>query len=303
MRIGIFGPGAIGGLFAAQLSSMNPFIFARGATIESLQEGLILHNLDGEIIHILPSEYTLSCSPGELDVALICGKSSATHDLADAAKEYLSENGIALSIQNGLGHSEILASRLGWGRVLSASTIHASTRLGLNEVKWTGKGEINIGSFHTSSPRLAETRVSSLLECLKNAELEPVWCDDIEQALWIKLLINVAINPLAAISGKRNGAILSSETLLEQSIAVMDEALNVAIAEGISIDRQELIARLLNVLESTTNNHCSMLQDIMAGRKTEIDSLCGEVVIRAEKHGIPTPLNNQLISIINAIEH
>ena len=302
MRIGIFGPGAIGGLFAALLRSNELYIFARGATEGELKSGLIMHTPEGELIHVLPTEYKLSCNPGELDVALICGKSSSTSELADMVKEYLSDEGIAFSVQNGLGHSEVLAARLGWQRVLSASTIHASTRLGLNEVQWTGRGEISIGGLHSESPRLADPRVSSLLRCFKDAQLEPVWCDDIEQGLWIKLLLNIAINPLAAISGQENGEILRSESLLEQAIAIMDEGRKVAIAEGITIESEEMIGRLLQVLESTANNRCSMLQDIMAGRSTEINSLCGEVVRRAEKHGIPTPLNLQLMSLVSAIE-
>lgn len=306
MRIGILGPGAIGGLLAARLRNHDLTLFARGATLQALESGLVLHSPDGEICQLSPSEYNLVNSEedqtSEIDIAFICSKSASTPQMTELAEHVLAEDGIAISIQNGLGHSEMLASRLGWSRILSASTVHGATRFGLNEVHWTGVGSISIGSLNQRCPALADPRTSKLFTILDEAGLSPIWIDDMEKALWVKLLLNVAINPLAAISGVENGVILEQHGLMNQAVAVMEEARIVAAAEGIEIDQLEILEALGDVLQRTASNRCSMLQDVIAARKTEIDSLCGEVALRAERHGITTPLNNQLTALIKAIE-
>ena len=300
--MGILGPGAIGGVFAAQLAKNDLTLFARGATRKALENGIILHHGDGQVSHISAASYKLAVGTEKVDVAIICTKSEATSQMADLCCHILSEQGMVMSIQNGLGHSQTLADKLGWNRVLSASTIHGATRIGLNEVRWTGMGSINIGSLHPDCPQQDDPRVEQLLAILQAASLKPQWVDDISRILWVKLLLNVAINPIAAISAVENGAILADEKLLLQADAVMHESLAVAHAEGINIEHPEMFKTLIEVLESTASNKCSMLQDVLAGRVTEIESLCGEVVRRAEAHGIATPLNNQLIALVKSIE-
>ena len=115
------------------------------------------------------------------------------------------------------------------------------------------------------------------------------------------MLINVAINPIAAICGVKNGE-LSHEPLLSQSESTMLEAALIARSLGIVLpDDQELLQELHSVLQTTSENECSMLADVKAGRETEIDALCGQVVSRGENVGIPTPLNSMLLSQIKAL--
>jgi 2-dehydropantoate 2-reductase len=83
----------------------------------------------------------------------------------------------------------------------------------------------------------------------------------------------------------------------------MLEAAQVASAEGVDLSDFDCFTELNRVLEATAANRCSMLQDVMAGRATEIDSLCGEVVRRGEEYGIATPLNQQLLTLVRGIEH
>ncbi len=116
--------------------------------------------------------------------------------------------------------------------------------------------------------------------------------------LWNKMLLNIAINPLAGLLGKENGALMEP-ALFETSVSVMLEGARIARAESVSIeDDESLVNRLRDVLEQTRNNYCSMLQDIRAGRETEIHSLNAEVCRRGEILGIPTPLNQLLASVI-----
>lgn len=302
LRIGIFGIGAIGGLFAARLAGHMPTLFASESTSKALHDGLILHEKDGAISFLDPDSFIIGDENCQVDIAIICGKSADTTSLANLCNTVLAFDGIAFSIQNGLGHAETLAQKLGWERVLAGSTIHAAIRKDSNEVQWTGVGEISIGSLDSSSPNVDDLKVTELMNILDGVGLNLRWENEMKIKLWEKLLLNVAINPIAAIAGIKNGEILLKEELWEQSIAVIDEAIMVARMEGIEISNHEMHALLAEVLQKTASNRCSMLQDIMAGKVTEMPSLCGEVVRLAEKHGIPTPLNNQLLTLISALE-
>jgi 2-dehydropantoate 2-reductase len=302
LRIGIFGIGAIGGLFAARLVGHMPTLFASESTSKALHDGLILHETDGAISYLDPDSFLIGDENCQVDIAIICGKSADTNSLANLCNKVLALDGIAFSIQNGLGHAETLAQILGWDRVLAGSTIHAAIRKDINEVQWTGVGEISIGSLESSSPTVDNLKVTELMNILDGAGLNLRWENEMKTKLWKKLLLNVAINPIAAIAGIENGEILLKEELWDQSIAVIDEALMVARIEGIEISNLEMHTLLAEVLQQTASNRCSMLQDIMAGKTTEMPSLCGEVVRIAEKHGIPTPLNNQLLTLVGALE-
>lgn len=155
-----------------------------------------------------------------------------------------------------------------------------------------------MGSLDGESP---DEITTSLMKALDDAALSPIWTPDISKAVWQKLLINIAINPICSISGVRNGALLEND-LWEQSQEILQESLSVARASGINITGPEIQNLLIEVVEATSGNRCSMLQDLMAGRRTEIDSLCGYVIRMGESLGIPTPLNSMLRALVKGVE-
>ena len=130
----------------------------------------------------------------------------------------------------------------------------------------------------------------------------PKWSIDIEREIWRKLMINVAINPICAIAGVRNGALAEVPELWHQAIEAMREAEAVARASGIDLGDSDSESYLRKVVESTSENRVSMLQDLMAGRKTEIDVLCGAVISKGEELGVPTPRNEILMALVRGIE-
>ena len=223
------------------------------------------------------------------------GKSSAFSNHLEVAKHLLRHDGLICTLANGLGHEERLVQAFGAHRVLAATTTHGAYRPEPGQVKWAGIGEINIGPFmhhHT------QDSVKTLLHVLDDASLEPRWDDDGRALLWNKMLLNIAINPIAGLLGKENGALLEPN-IFESAVSVMLEGATIARAESVRLDEDAvLIDRLRNVLEKTSTNYCSMLQDIKAGRETEINSLNAEICRRGEMFGIPTPLNELLSTII-----
>ena len=309
MRVGVLGIGSIGGIILAGLADTDVEIVAvsRGPSAQILSsEGLVIHTPEGVIESIPPDRYTLVDSEagplpeavvGSCDAAIICGKAYSTPILSQIADEILSDAGIAISIQNGMGHAQQISSRLGRSRTLGGATTHGAWRR-TDGIHWVGRGSIILGALEGGLPNKIMT---SLVSALDNAGLSPTWTEDISRSIWQKLLINIAINPICAISGVRNGVLLESD-LWEQSQELLEESLSVARASGIDISNSEMQDLLIEVVDSTSENRCSMLQDLMAGRKTEIDSLCGYIIMMGEGLGIPTPLNSMLMALVKGVE-
>ena len=310
LRIAIIGVGSIGGIILGAMADTDVDIVcvSRGETAANLSElGLILHTPEGSI-EVVPSERYLLVDSNlgpiseqirnTCDIAIVCGKTVDTHSLSQLASELVSENGCVLTIQNGLGNAELLAHKVGRDRVIVGSITHAAWRNSEGEVHWVGRGEIIFGPLDERGHKYTD----SILDVLNDAELNASKSDNIQQILWKKLLINVAINPVCSIAGVRNGALLEVKSLWQQAMQAMREAAIVARASGVDLGDIELESYLREVVSISPKNRCSMLQDIMAGRETEIDSLCGAVVIRGEAEGIPTPCNAILHGLVKGIE-
>lgn len=311
MRIAIIGVGSIGGVILGALADTDADIVcvSKGRSASNLSDmGLVLHTPEGSI-EVVPSERYLVVDSesgplseqirGTCDIAIICGKTIDNPTLTEIASKVLTPEGCALTIQNGLGNAEALSHRIGSNRVFVGSITHAAWRNNEGVVHWVGRGGIDFGTLDGSVNIQAE----NLLDMLNDADLNAVISDDIQQIIWKKLLINVAINPVCAIAGVRNGALLEINSLWQQSMQAMREAAIVARASGVDLGDIELETYLRDVVIISPDNRCSMLQDIMAGRPTEIDALCGAVVLRGESEGIPTPCNAILHGLVKGIEN
>ena len=314
MRVVVLGVGAIGGLIASRLAraGCEVLLYARGDTAQALQAvGLLLDTPDGRTIALAPDRWTVLDSnqsgipveqQGWADYAILCGKSYDVPELCRVADKILSLNGLAMCLSNGIGHMEKLANFVGKHRVIGASTTHGAIRIGPGEVRWTSRGSIKMGAFVGSDLEPVEPRIDSLMSALDEAGLQPIWSEDINKTIWTKLLLNVAINPVCAIAGILNGEMLSHPDLFETGLAAMEEAARIATAEGVDLTDFDLSQALEDLCRATADNRVSMLQDIMAGRATEIESICGEVVKRGEALGIPTPRNQTLHALVKGIE-
>tara|TARA_B100002052_G_scaffold117525_2_gene108123 strand:- start:5487 stop:6377 length:891 start_codon:yes stop_codon:yes gene_type:complete len=295
MRIAVLGAGSIGCLIAAKLveAGHDVLVHARG------EHGAVLAlsglNVSGVWdFQIQPNQWTVSLDEAGIhpsleksfDQSIITCKAKDTAKLAEIAAQIT--DGPVLSLQNGLGNHEIL-SRYVFENSAVGVTTNAVKRVSPGQIEWVGRGSIAVGG--PTGEQFIETL--SMLDAEYN--------HDVSSIIWNKLLINVAINPLAAICGVMNGELLS-EPLLSQAESTMLEAANVARLLGVEVAEDHiLIQNLHSVLDSTAENECSMLADVKAGRETEIDVLCGQVVARGEKLGVPTPLNSMLLSQIKAL--
>jgi len=295
MRIAILGAGSIGCLVAAKLveDGHDVLVHARG------EHGAVLAVAGLKITglwdySVAPERWTVSLDEAGIhpsleksfDQAIITSKAKDTRKLCEIAIKLT--DGPVLSLQNGLGNQEILSSHFFENSAVGVTT-NAVKRIAPGQIEWVGRGSLTVGG----------SKGEVFIDTLQSLSAE--YSQDVSAIIWNKLLINVAINPLAAICGVLNGE-LRFEPLLSQSESTMLEAANIARLLGVKISEDlVLIQNLHSVLDSTAENECSMLADVKAGRETEIDVLCGQVVARGEKLGIPTPLNSMLLSQIKSL--
>ena len=141
-------------------------------------------------------------------------------------------------------------------------------------------------------------RLDPIINLLQQAGLNLQQVSDLSGLIWGKLIINVAINPLTALLGVKNGKLLESSTVTELMGLAAQEAASVAQKQGISLDITDPKRSAEVVAAATGSNVSSMLQDIQRGAPTEIDALCGEVVRRGKQLAVPTPINEMLMMLV-----
>lgn len=308
MRVAILGSGSLGSLYAALLSRVEGvelLVHGRGTHgAHMAAEGL---QLEGESVHFVSNAdvfFSLDevglppVAMGAIDYVLLTGKADQTLSLASLARKLLTPDGYALSLSNGLGHAEKCQDVLGPQRVFAATSTHGAWRPSPGTVHWAGKGETTIGAL-PGGPGQSEAQ--PLLDVLQHAGLSPEWSSDGVATVWRKVLLNIAINPIAALAGVENGELLRPD-LFSSAFSTMLEGAAVARLERVSLpSNSELEEQLRHVLMATSSNMCSMLQDLRSGRKTEISVLNKAIVERGERAGIATPLNQMLVAMVTAL--
>ena len=224
--------------------------------------------------------------------ALVLVKSWETPRVAQQLAVCLTADGVALTLQNGLGNLEHLQKALGEERAALGVTTMGATLLGPGRVRAGGVGPTHLASH----PRL-----SLLVEVLRQAELEVDVAEDLESLIWGKLVINAAINPLTALLNVPNGELLARPHALALMTVAAGETAAVAAARGISLPYDDPGAAAVEVAGRTASNHSSMLQDILRGAPTEIDAISGAIANEGESLGVWTPVNKVLWHLVRAL--
>jgi len=292
----IVGTGALACLYAARLIQAGYHITMLG----TWQEGLDAINKYG--VRLVDSngnegQYKVHATndPRECvgtKYAIVLVKAWQTERAARQLKECLADDGLALTLQNGLGNYETLTQSLGLTRVALGSTTTGATLLGPGLVKAGGEGTISIGRNQTLGPLEAALRSSKF-----NVQV----VDDPQSLIWGKLIINAAINPLTALLKIPNGELLERSSARALMGALANEAANVAYAENINLPFDDPVAAVEDVARKTAENHSSMLQDVLRGAPTEIDAICGAIVRTAEKHHIGAQTNWSCWQLVKAL--
>ncbi len=303
----IYGAGAIGSVLGGFLHKVGGSVTlaGRGEHFRDLSKrGLQITGIWGE--HFVP--------PGEVEVLsdlmqakkfpviLLCVKSKDTIASVAEAAPLLEDGGIMISMQNGLNNWESVAERVGEERTVGARVIFGAEIEEPGQVRVT----VNADDVLLGEPFLPVNRL--LLEGVQRdlshsgMPIRIVSKKDIWAAIWGKVLYNCSLNPLGALLEVPYGKLGESPETREIMRLVIREIFLVIRAKGIDFpfkDGEEYFHFLLETLLPPTVDHrASMLQDILTGRKTEIDALNGAISRYAREHSLPTPYNDLLTALI-----
>jgi 2-dehydropantoate 2-reductase len=203
-----------------------------------------------------------------------------------------------LTLQNGLGNIEAIGRALHPDRALGGTTSMGATVLGVNHIRHAGWGETVIGE-----PGGEQTaRATAILERFRRSDLAVSFTDNLPGLLWSKLIINVGINALTALTRLHNGELLDHEGTRAVMEMAVDEAMRVARARGVRLLYDHPVEKVAEVCQATAGNISSMLQDVLKEKKTEIEQINGAVVREAAGLDIHTPVNATLVGLIKALE-
>lgn len=294
-QIAIVGTGALACLFAARLAAINVKVTLLGSWREGIsavnQQGVNLENIEGT--KVFPVRATSSPEDFQnLKYTLVLVKSWQTERAAAQISQFLSPDGLAVTLQNGLGNIEILQRELGRKRVTQGVTTAGATLLGPAHVRQVGPPRISLGKH---------PRVQALDRILRAAGFLVHVEDQLESLIWKKLMINSAINPLTAVLQVPNGRLLELPGARKIMSAAAQEIAGLAKLKGIPVQDVDPWAAVEGVARSTAQNLSSMLQDIRRGAPTEIEAINGAVVREASQVGMNVPINYTLLQLVRAL--
>jgi len=296
--IAIHGAGAMGGAYAAMLDSapeLETVFVARGARAARLaQEGLTVNNRPLHLPVIPPDQATTP-----VDLAMVALKyhhlEAALPDLAP----FVGEQTTIISIMNGLESEETIGARYGMDKVLLAIAVGIDALREGNRISHRSAGRLMFGETvnETISPRVRRVQ-----EAFTHAGIPHETPEDMQRALWWKFMVNVGMNQASAVTGASYGVFRTSDDARALMRTLMEEVITLAKAKGVNLSAKDIEDWLAILPNLAPEGKTSMLQDMEAGRPTEVDMFAGKVVALGREFGIATPVNATLRHIIRVLE-
>ena len=317
MKIVIIGPGAMGCLFAGLLTESGHEVWLLDKYPQRAKKlsrtGLHIEGIGGNRVVGLK----VTSNPDDIttpDLVFIWVKAYDTLEAVKMVHPILADHTQVISLQNGLGNLEAIAQMVNPEKIIGGITSHGATLIDTGHLKHAGKGDTIIGRrrtepFASLKGKLREVMnkqidddLLKIANLLSEANIETKVSSDVEGTIWSKLIINAAINPLTAITRLKNGQLLESEETRRLLDLVAEESAKIVELAGVSLAYPDIKSKVYDVCEATAENTSSMLQDILRGKRTEIDAINGAIVEKAKELNIDAPVNEMLTCLVKTLE-
>lgn len=305
MKFAIVGAGALGGTFGALLTMAGMDVWLleidKNRTALIRNEGLwIIREGDSKEQNVRVKITNDPDEIGKADLIQICVKSYHTESAVKSSLPMAGDNTYFLSVQNGLGNLDIISRYTGKERVIGGVTAHSAMMLGPNRIKYVGGyGNLVVGMYSGS----IDPFLFKMANAFDKAGIKTEVVRDIMPYIWRKLLANASVNAIAAIVDMTGTELYKNPYVMELIRGIAMETANVAKAKNIWFSELENPFEYVEkALIGVKDNKVSMLQDFLAGRRTEIDFINYAVIKEAEKLSIQVPFNKVITYIIKAIE-
>jgi 2-dehydropantoate 2-reductase len=298
-KIAVVGAGAVGGYFGGLLARAGApvVMIGRPAFVEAVaKNGLYLDTLRFQESVRVEVSAELSAARGA-EIVLFCVKTTDNATTARALEPLLAPDALVLSLQNGVDNAEQIRAAAAIEALPTVVYVAASVPEA-GRVKHVGRGDLVIGPKNEKTERVAALFARANLPCRIS--------ENIEGELWIKLIWNCALNAVSALGRAKYGQIAACADARKVVETVVDEVLAVARAANIHPpgleDPKVAIAGAFKIATQMAEAFSSTAQDMMRGKRTEIDSLNGYVSRRGAELGVPTPVNHALFALVKLAE-
>lgn len=304
-KVGILGCGAIGCLYGTALSkdanNIVTLIDHRPERVDFFNRNGVSVHESGGVRHFPVRAILCRSAVGEhFDLVLVTVKA---HQTARAVREntaLITPDTIVFSLQNGLGNIETISGLLPDSPLVAGISNHNSTMTAPGVLVHPSVGARTCAGGVNAGGRAAEGTVSAIFA---DSGMGLTISEDIRREIWRKLLINCVINPITALRNQCNGFIIGDPDARREAAAIIKEGVAAAAGEGVILSETEMLEALEKVCTVTAGGRSSMLQDIQAGRRTEIDFINGAVAAAARRHRLPAPVNQSLTDRIHRLEN
>ncbi len=301
MKIAVVGAGAMGCLLGALLAKAKQEVWILDKNKERAekisQQGIIVEGISGDW-QIKLNVTSEAAEIGKAELVIIAVKSYNTKEAITRIKPAIADETKVVTLQNGMGNIEIISEVAGSEKVVGGVTSIGATLIDIGRVRHAGHGDTVIGRIDGKIP----VEMRAIREIFNKIGLDARISRDIKAMLWSKLIINVGINALTAITRLNNGRLLEFPGTHRILTDAVTEAIRVAKRKRIKLIYDDPLAKVEAVCEATCGNISSMLQDVLRKKRTEIDFINGVIVRHAQELDIPVPINTLLLDLVHTIE-
>jgi 2-dehydropantoate 2-reductase len=303
MKIAVLGGGgAMGGMFGGYLARAGEDVVLIDVFLEAVEEinrhGLVIEAKDGSVATIPVGASTSPREVGPVDLIINFVKCYSTDAAIRSAAPMLGEGAAILTLQNGWGNADRIADIAGRERVMVGLTYNSGTLLAPGRIKHSGIGITVVGELDGS----ASPRLEAAVAAFRRAGIETTASPRIVDEIWKKLALNVCTLPTAALLRFPAHELVQHSEMLDLMRGLLAEVAAVARPQGIALDEGERWAAIVALLEKAVGARASMLQDVEAGRRTEIDVVNGAIVEAGRRCSVPTPLNDAMVWLVKSLQ-
>jgi 2-dehydropantoate 2-reductase len=301
LKVCIIGCGAVGSLFAAHLARRGEAEVWAYDVWKDHVEAICNNGLRISGAADFTAKLNATTDPKELprcDYGIVATKAIHTRvAIAEVARAF-DGNSAVCSVQNGVGNEEIIAEQVKY--VIRGTTFPAGHPIAPGHIGFDIKGDTWIGPFEPTNTSMS--KVEELAGLITRSGMDTIALQDARGAQWTKLIFNAATNPVGALTLLHHGAATRFAPTGQLSNDLIAEGEAVAHALGIELhgDPRALVQKGAN---APGKHRASMLQDVLAKRRTEVDYMNGAIVAWGEKTGVPTPLNKAMWELVKGLEH
>jgi len=293
MKVAVMGAGAVGCYFGGMLARAGHevVLIGRPQHVDAFgQRGLRLEAQQFDETLPVAASTDAAIAQGA-DLVLFCVKSTDTEAAGAQLRPHLRPDTLVLTLQNGTDNADRLRTVI--AQPVAASVVYVATEMaGPGHVRHHGRGELVIEP---------SARSEEVAQALRAAHVPTDISDNVRGALWLKLIINCAYNALSAMTQLPYGKLVENPGALDVIDHLVAECRAVADAEGVTLAGDVDVA-VRRIVQTMPTQLSSTAQDVARGKPSEIDHLNGYIVRRGQAHGIPTPVNLTLHTLVKLLE-